>query len=36
MTIAITRHPTNELAERGWRTEEIVQPVSEALEEDRI
>lgn len=26
MTIAITRHPTNELAERGWRTEEIVQP----------
>jgi Uma2 family endonuclease len=26
MTIAITRHPTDELAERGWRTEEVVQP----------
>ena len=26
MTIAITRHPTDELAERGWRTVEVVQP----------
>jgi len=31
MTIAITRHPTNELAERGWRTEEIVQPDGSTL-----
>jgi Uma2 family endonuclease len=26
MTIAITSHPTDELADRGWRNEEIVQP----------
>ncbi|MEG4575882.1 Uma2 family endonuclease [Microcoleus sp. N3A4] len=34
MTIAITRHPTNELAERGWRTEEIVQPDGSTVFED--